>query len=62
MSKLPDLQNTDLSRFRLPRQIADLPKLWPISGDVVESSDQDNDSQGLPLSLVLKPEILVQGY
>ena len=60
--KLRDLKDVDLSGFRLPGQIADLRKLWPVSGNVVELSDQDNNSQGVLSNLVLKLEVLFQSY
>jgi len=43
-------------------EIADLRKLWPVGGNMVELSDQDDNSQGVLSSLVLKLEVLVQSY
>jgi hypothetical protein len=62
LDMLPNLKNIDLSRSCLPGQIADVRKLWPVSRDVVEPSDQDKNSQGILSGRVLKSKFLVQSH
>jgi hypothetical protein len=61
-ARLPDLKNVDLPGFCSSRHIANLAKLLPVSSEMIESSDQNNDTQGVATSRVLKSEILVESH
>lgn len=57
----PNVKNFDLAGPGPSDDIADLRKLWPVGGKIIEPGDQNHDSQRVSSQRILKLEILVQG-